>query len=397
MKNKSTLTFILLLCILAGLLGYNYFAKPFAHLNSKIVSDLTTTPSPVPEANDKPQPFKNLTDQQKISQLLAVPLTISSTKNSTDNATSSAMLDWISANQPGLVTLFGQNIDRNTAQTTIAKLKKNNSLTTPLWIAVDHEGGTVQRLSGTGFTKLPSWSNLCQLPEDQFTNMLASSAAELKNVGVDVVLAPVVDVGSSKTLNSRICSTQPTAVIDKATKYVAAFQKNNLLPVLKHFPGLGQTSQDLHQQFDQVTISADDAIVYRSLLAKNNYLGVMVAPVGVKNQYPEIPCVLSPDCVAELATNFPQTLVFTDALEMKANFHVSAGKPELNLSEVAAQAILSGNQVLIFGPSVTDQQLTKLTNDLALKYQTDELFKEKVNAALTQIINYKTLNKPTNN
>lgn len=380
MINKSTATFIVVLGLIALVLGYNYFARPFSKLAERKATNNAVAASPAPSQNQTTKQIDELTDAQKITQLIAAPYNV---------ASDSARLAWITTNQPGFVTLFGQKIDASMAADAVTEIKQTRSLATPVWIAVDHEGGTVQRLAGAGFTKLPSWKSLCQQSDLQFKTLLATSAAELKKVGVDVILAPVVDVGDSVSLGSRICSTKATEVVDKATQMITIFRQAGMLPVVKHFPGIGQTTQDLHGKFDQVTIGVADASVYRSLLSPNSHLGVMMAPVGVKNQYPDIPCVLSPDCVAELSRNFPQALVFTDALEMKANFHVSGTKPEPTLSEVAAQAVLSGNQVLIFGPTVTVDQLTQLVNDLVTKYQTDPAFKLKIEAALNQIISYK--------
>ncbi len=62
---------------------------------------------------------------------------------------------------------------------------------------VDHEGGSVQRLNGEGFTILPSWKRMCNQTAELRQSSLASSAAELAAVGIDVVLAPVVDVSHS--------------------------------------------------------------------------------------------------------------------------------------------------------------------------------------------------------
>jgi hypothetical protein len=119
----------------------------------------------------------------------------------------------------------------------------------------------------------------------------------------------------------------------------------------------------------------------------------MVAPVGVTNQFPDLPCVLSADCVNELSNNFPEVLIFTDALEMKANFHVPGDQSAPSLSQVAEQALRSGNQVLVFGSGVTYDQLTQIVADLTKQYQTDPAFKKKVDAALSQVIKYKNLSQ----
>lgn len=369
-KNMKWPTFLLVfaLSLMAVILGYNYFFEPLAFLSP------SPTPNIVSQTNST-GPADLLTKEEKIAQLLALPII----------ASQGGEIQKPEVNF-GFYTLFGSQIATASAQKTTTQLKNLAFKIKPL-IAVDHEGGTTQRLSGSGFTALPSWQSLCSLEATRSAQILTTSAREIKNAGIDIVLAPVLDRAQSHpVLKSRICSDQSEVIEQRATEYLKILKSQNLLPVVKHFPGIGQTSLDLHQNFDRVLVATQEAQIYQTVLDQYPNMGVMVSHVGVKNQYPDIPCSLSDSCVGQLTANYPEALVFTDALEMKAAGFQTGQSSLKPLSKRAKEAILAGNQVLIFGPSVSEQDLIDLINTLAREYESSQVFKQKVDLAVTKIL-----------
>ncbi len=422
MTNKTTYLFIALLMILAILLGYNYFFRPLEGRWQQLGDAISQQEEDVQVAEEETSPadidpvtelLEELSAEQIVSQVIAAPYTISdqewnemlsdqqatssaeagektasvSARSVEQSATQSASLRWMLENHPGIVTFFGDSISSSSAKQVSDYITRKTNGIKPLF-AVDHEGGTVQRFSGLGFTEVPSFHQLCEAEVEERNEVLQKSAQELASVGIDVVLAPVVDFGDSPTLKSRICSNSPEVVIQGAKYFIEAFRKEGILPVLKHFPGIGKTKKDLHSSFDTVTIEADEASVYARLLNDYPDLGVMVTHVGVTNQYPNVPCSLSSVCVREIHDNFPQALVMTDALEMKSALEY---QPEINRSvaEVAVDAIRAGNNVLIFGPSVTATDLDAIEDALLATYESDKIFQEKVNLSARKILEYK--------
>ena len=154
MKHWTTKLLIFFLLILLGISAYNYFQKPF--LKDKNQStDLKPTVSVAPTKIPK----KELNAREKIAQLLVVPLDLNELdKQSTASAN---MLAFIKENDPGFVLYFGEKVSTNSAilasKTIYGSFAEDQYA--PL-IAVDHEGGLVQRLSGEGFTKLESWQKI---------------------------------------------------------------------------------------------------------------------------------------------------------------------------------------------------------------------------------------------
>jgi beta-N-acetylhexosaminidase len=381
---RSTTIFILVLIALASILGYNYFAQPFAGLNSipteeleqmivdqEIEGDLDKIEQPISET--------------ELSQLIALPYLLSA-----DESTQSAVVSWIIQNQPGAVTLFGEKISSSAASLAINKIGDNFDKETKPLIAVDHEGGRVQRLSGVGFTDLPSWESVCALNEAQRKNLLSTSAQELSQVGVEMIFAPVIDVASqSAVLKDRICSSDPTTITQRAAEFIEIFGQQKIWPVIKHYPGIGSISKDLHRQYDEVDLSEEEILVFKDLLSTYQFLGVMSAHVGVKDRYEDLPCSLNSDCIGDLNDYFPQALVFTDALDMSSAESYPGVEKPLSLAERSVLAILAGNDVLVFGPNVKLVDIKEVSLALATTYKSDKEFQRQAKISIKKIRQYK--------
>jgi beta-glucosidase-like glycosyl hydrolase len=415
--HRTTKLFILLLILLVFLLGYNYFAQPFIQRYYENLARVgVETAMDSDQGLESDQPWKLLSDRQKIAQLVAVPLnvsqilepnlvlevsgaTLSETTNNASTSMKNEILPWFSDYDPGFVTLFGSDIGATAAAEVVSSIKVTpTAIGLPIWFAVDHEGGRVQRLNGEGFTQLPGWRQSCAQPTAEREVLLTQSAVELAAIGIDVVLAPVLDLSDNHpVLATRACSNDPAVVAQAAGEFVSAFSRVGILSVLKHFPGIGETKRDLHQVFDQVTVMPRDALLYRELLDRYPSTGVMVSHVGVLNQYPDIPCSLSSQCVGELLNNYPEVLIFSDALEMPAALYrprrlpgqISTPQGDRTLPEAALEALLAGNDVLIFGDGVTLEQLAEVINYLEQEMAANPALRSQVEASLEKVVSYK--------
>lgn len=426
---KSTAVLIIILLLLASLLGYNYFYQPFSNIGQQneeqsFLADEDATA----EQSAEYFGFASIQDlvasmepDEKIAQLMLVPVDLQfdaetqseqllqatpSAGVATNSAASSpsAELRVISSNQtlsqedeweatvqalaelqPGGVTIFGTRLPN---QETAEKIfDVDQELFLPPIVAVDHEGGTVQRLSGEGFTQLPSWREQCALEYEQAQELWQQSAVELSQIGINMILAPMVDFAATNSvLGSRICSGDTQKVVEYGLGLSDAFFATGIQPVFKHFPGIGKTRLDLHTNFDTVQIGTDEATVYQSLVEapKEYTTAVMVSHVGVENQFANVPCSLSDTCINELKSIDPNVLVVSDALEMKSA--TSTGRTLLNTIELAIRA---GNHVLVFGPDVTVQELARNNQQLVAIYEDSTTFRTTVDRAVTRVLEYK--------
>lgn len=212
---------------------------------------------------------------------------------------------------------------------------------------------------------------------------------ELKSAGIDIVLAPVVDIATNNTiLKDRICDDDPATVSAKATEYAALFDFAGITPVVKHFPGIGQTTRDLHFAYQSINPNQAELNVFRYVMDNFPDIGIMTTFTGVTAQDPNTPCALSKDCVGQLVSEYPRALLFTDALEMVAAGTQTAGG-SASLAKRTELAIRAGNHVLIYGEGVDAEEFTGIISTLTELYNNDQEFAAKVDGQLVKVLEYK--------
>ncbi len=418
-KPSGYTTLLIILLFLVGVvLGINYFLRPFAPPQKTVLQQETqkvATPSAVQVIKD------NLTSKQKIAGMLIVPTLLQEETNNSGSffddqillaqkqASSTAQIvqkqggdasqkspstddqifwDWVKNNQPGGLIVFGSDIsDRQVIQVS-QQLKKIKPAY--FWLAVDQEGGSVARLTGDGFSPMPSWQKLCQASESGRLATLDQSARELSGVGINMLLGPVVDVASrSAILKDRICSADPAMVSLAARQSVAAYENVGILPVIKHFPGIGSVRVDLHKRFGIAEVSNDDGMPFQVLLSQFPSLAVMTTHAGVSGICEDQGCSLNPSCINALTSRYPRALLVTDALDMNAAGYTGTPSGSLSLVERSQKAIEAGNHLLLYGRGVKLAEIDEIVNYLAQKYETDVAFADRVNNALATIEGYR--------
>jgi beta-N-acetylhexosaminidase len=178
----------------------------------------------------------------------------------------------------GGVILFTRNFE------SCAQLKaltdSIHAVRTPkLLIAVDHEGGRVQRFR-KGFTKIPAMREFGHIwdQDHQKAKALAEAAgwvmaAELRAHGVDFTFAPILDMdyGDSLVIGDRAFHLNPQAINDLAFSVMQGLKKGGMAAVGKHFPGHGYVTADSHvsmpvdtREFDE--IAQNDMQPFRMLI-----------------------------------------------------------------------------------------------------------------------------------
>jgi len=189
----------------------------------------------------------------------------------------------------GSVILFTRNYD-NPGQLAelVADIRAVRS--PPLLVAVDHEGGRVQRFRA-GFSVLPPMRRVGQeydLDPGQGVAMARSlnwlMAAELRGVGIDYSFAPCVDLdyGVSEVIGDRAFHRDPEIVAKLALAAVAGMREAGMAATAKHFPGHGAVVADSHLALpvDRRDLAdlTEDVLPYRRLIA-NELSAVMMAHV----------------------------------------------------------------------------------------------------------------------
>ena len=168
--------------------------------------------------------------------------------------------------QVGGVILFKRNYE-NSSQLKALTASIHEVRQPPLLIAVDHEGGRVQRFR-EGFTKIPPMREFGKIWDvnPKKAKQLATEAgwilaAELRAHGVDFSFTPVLDMdyGDSLVIGDRAFHLQARAINDLAFALMQGLKKAGMAAVGKHFPGHGFVVADSHvsmpvddREFDQI-------------------------------------------------------------------------------------------------------------------------------------------------
>jgi beta-N-acetylhexosaminidase len=267
----------------------------------------------------------------------------------------------------GGVILFSRNYtDLDQLRGLVAEIRALR--TPPLLIAVDQEGGRVQRFREQ-FYALPSlrWlGHQYDLDESQGRRLAWLCgwlmAAEVLDAGVDFSFSPVVDLdyGFSEVIGDRSFHRDPEIVAALAVAWLQGMHKAGMIGVAKHFPGHGYVVADSHLDLpvDHRTVRElyEDMLPYERLL-RHGLNAVMVAHV----RYPQV----NPD-VASLSPYWLGTVlrgdlgmrgaIFTDDLSMRALASEGA------MPERAQRALAAGADMALVcnDPSAADATLEAL-------------------------------------
>ncbi len=190
----------------------------------------------------------------------------------------------------GGVILFTRNFE-SVEQVTdlVAEIRALRS--PPLLVAVDHEGGRVQRFRD-GFTQIPPMRRIGrEFDRDRDAGRQAAReagwliASELRAAGIDLCFAPCVDLdwGVSEIIGDRAFHRKPDVVADLANAFARGLRSAGMAAVAKHFPGHGAVVADSHLNLPvdrrDYGVVLDDMRPYERLVSTGAIAGVMLAHI----------------------------------------------------------------------------------------------------------------------
>lgn len=249
----------------------------------------------------------------------------------------------------GGVILFARNTRHPFHVAELTAQLQALSKDTPLFIATDQEGGRVQRLK-EGFTHFPPFNQLGLSDSEELAYQYgAVLAKELYAVGVNINMAPVLDVHTNPdnpVIGDRALSSDPHRVARLGSRFIRGLQDNQVMAVGKHFPGHGDTAEDSHEILPQVDVDADrirevEMVPFKEAVSAG-VGGIMTAHVLYKNLDKAAPASLSYGIINGLLREELgfSSLVLSDDLEMLA-------LDQDDLSDLAIKAIQAGTNMLL--------------------------------------------------
>ncbi|RPI55598.1 MAG: glycoside hydrolase family 3 protein [Acidobacteria bacterium] len=191
-------------------------------------------------------------------------------------------------------------------------------------IFVDQEGGVVRRLKPAhGFRHLPSHAELAGLANADALAVVGASFYEMKALGIDFNLAPVVDLNVNPENPNigrvgRSFSADPNEVRRCAAIMVTAAQQVGLRLCLKHFPGLGGATTDSHTDITDLSeaVSAEQVALFVELCPNLPGNAILLSHGLMKGWDPVRPVSVSPSAVDLLRSAVPDVLLITDDVQM---------------------------------------------------------------------------------
>ena len=215
----------------------------------------------------------------------------------------------------------------------------------PPLLAVDEEGGQVQRLSST-VGSVPSAREMSKdMTPDQAQKQGHDIGEAMQKLSLNMDFAPVVDVGTN-AIGDRTFSDDPEIVTEYAGAFAKGLRKADVIPTLKHFPGLGSATGNT--DFQPATtpplaqLKKKDLVPYEYLLSLDP-VTVMFANAVVPGLTDGAPASLSPAAYALLRTDYDfDGVALTDSLTAAA---ISA---EYTIPQAAEKAIAAGADIALW-------------------------------------------------
>lgn len=296
----------------------------------------------------------------------------------------------------GSIILFARNIgsttdvsELTTKLQTIAK-KANHKL--PLLISTDQENGIVRRL-GIDTTTFPGNMLLGATQDTNNTYMVAKATAEeLRALGINMNLAPVIDINNNSNnpvIGVRSFGEVAIDVANHGISSIKGYLDAKVIPTVKHFPGHGDTDIDSHLALPTIQHSLErlenlELIPFKKTIEAGVEV-VMVAHVyfpGIEDDL-NLPATISKKVVTELLRGKLgyQRVVVTDCLEMKA---IAEG---IGTVEAALRALQAGADLIMISHSYDLQK--KAIDRIVDAVSTGELSENTIDNAVQRIVTLK--------
>ena len=278
--------------------------------------------------------------------------------------------------KPGGVLLFGRNLgSRNEILSLTNSLQKNSNLA--LFISTDQEGGRVKRVLD-GLTQLPGAMAVGQTNNSDYAYKVGFiTSYELKQLGINLLFAPILDINNNPrnpVIGTRSFGSNLENVLNTAIFYEKGARLGGAIPVIKHFPGHGDTNIDSHLGLPVIDKSLKQLENFELVPFKKSVESGAKAVMSAHILYPKIdkdyPATLSKKILQEILRenmNF-KGMIITDDLEMDAIDKYYKEEKQ------AVLAVLAGANILLL--SSWGQ------NALNLKSQLEDFFLEDNNIAI---------------
>lgn len=221
----------------------------------------------------------------------------------------------------------------------------------PLLIAVDQEGGKIQRLKPEhGFQPTPSAKELARGDTQTTYKIAYNLGIRLDELGINVDFAPLLDVDvnpGSPAIGAleRSFSSDPDVVIEFGNAFARGLNDANVISSFKHFPGHGSATGDTHAGLTDVTKTYRDYELkpYQTLLQNTSPLTTVMVAHVVNANFDTLPASLSAKTIQMIRDMGFDGVIVSDDMDMGAIVN------QYGRDTAIEMAINAGNDILVFG------------------------------------------------
>lgn len=332
--NKKSIIWTIVALSLISIVGCSSIAKPSQE----------EIQQPEKEIDPIEEQVKNMTLEEKIGQMVIIGLDGYIMDDNTRKM--------IEDDRVGGFILFGENVKiSDQLLALVNSLKSTNSKNKlPLFISVDQEGGRVNRMPGE-FKNFPANQTIGKVNNGDFSYEVGSILGEeIKAFGFNMDFAPVLDINSNPknlVIGDRSFGTNAEVVSKLGIQTMKGIQTSGVIPVVKHFPGHGDTSVDSHIGLpsvdnDMSRLKSFELVPFNDAI-KNGADAVMVAHILMNKIDSQNPASLSKTIITDLLRdqlNF-KGVVITDDMTMGAIVK------NYTISDAAIKSVNAGSDIVL--------------------------------------------------
>jgi beta-N-acetylhexosaminidase len=355
----------------------------------------TASPTPTPSGSPTPTPaapaepscgdlVAGLTPAEQVGQLLMVAV------GSTGPGASER--DILADSRTGSVILLGNSTAGSAAtRRVVADARRTTRQPDGIetLLAVDQEGGQVQRLRGPGFAEIPPAQQQAERSDAQLAADAERWGEDLTAVGIDANLAPVADVvpadlGDANAPIGRLqrgYGPAPRTVAAKASAFVRGMDRAGVATAVKHFPGLGRVrgNTDYARRVVDQQITRDGADVATFATVIHAGVDMVMASSAYYDEIdPERRAAFSPVVLTDLLRG---DLGFTGVVI--SDDLAAAAMADVEPAQRALRFLGAGGDLMIIGDP---RLVARMARAVRQRMADDEQFAERVRQSATRVV-----------
>ncbi|MEK5208792.1 MULTISPECIES: beta-N-acetylhexosaminidase [unclassified Psychrobacillus] len=332
---------------------------------------------------DKEVSLSDLSLEEKVGQMIFAGIKGKVMTNETEKI--------ISTHQVGGIILFKDNLKKaNQSVTLLNAIKQENSNNkVPLFLGIDEEGGRISRLPE--LTKLPTNEEIGFRNDASFSYGIGKLLGkQLSAFGFNLDFAPVLDINSNPEnpiIGDRSFGKDAQKVSELGIQTMEGIQSEQVIPVIKHFPGHGDTAVDSHKELPIVQKSLKDLqglelIPFKKAINQGTEV-VMTGHILLPKIDPTYPASLSEKIIKGILRKQLgyEGIIITDDMTMKAIVNT------FEIGEAAVSAVKAGNDIVLVAHDYAN--VIKAKDAILQAVKTGEISEQRIDESVNRILSIK--------